>query len=93
MPPPADPQNLINGILQVYNLATAYIGALVVDKAGRRTLFLTSAAGMCASYAVWTACAATYAQSYTSVDANGYPIGANTSAGNGVLAAIFFYYG
>jgi len=86
-------KNLINGILQVYNLVTAYIGALVVDKAGRRLLFLTSTAGMCVSYAVWTACAATYAKSYSTVDADGYPIGANTSAGNAVLASIFFYYG
>lgn len=84
-------KNLINGILQVYNLATAYLGALVVDKAGRRVLFLTSTAGMCVSYMVWTVCAATYAKSYTEVDADGYPIGANTNAGNGVLAAIFFY--
>jgi hypothetical protein len=81
---------LINGILQVYNLGTAYMGALVVDKAGRRVLFLTSTAGMCVSYAIWTACAATYAKSYTEVDAAGFPIGANTGAGNGVLAAIFF---
>ena len=39
-------QNLFNGILQVWNLGTAYLGALVVEKAGRRTLFLTSTAGM-----------------------------------------------
>jgi hypothetical protein len=39
-------QTLLNGILQVYNYGTAIVGALTVDKAGRRTLFLTSAAGM-----------------------------------------------
>lgn len=39
-------QTLINGILQIYNYITAIVGALVVDKAGRRTLFLTSTAGM-----------------------------------------------
>lgn len=43
-------KNLFNGILQVFNLVTAYFGALTVDKFGRRTLFLTSAAGMCLSY-------------------------------------------
>lgn len=43
-------KNLFNGILQVYNLATAYFGALTVDRFGRRPLFLTSAAGMCLSY-------------------------------------------
>jgi MFS family permease len=38
-------QTLFNGVLQLYNYATAIIGALVVDKAGRRTLFLTSGVG------------------------------------------------
>jgi sugar porter (SP) family MFS transporter len=86
-------QTLLNGILQIYNYGTAIIGALTVDKAGRRVLFLTSTAGMCASYLMWTVCAALYAQSATNLDANGDPINPNKNAGNGVLAAIFFYYG
>lgn len=35
----ASTQNLINGILQIWNLITAYGGALACDRAGRRPLF------------------------------------------------------
>ncbi len=44
-------QNLINGILNIVNYIGAIIGALVVDKVGRRPLFLTSTAGMTVCYA------------------------------------------
>lgn len=83
-------QNLFNGILQIYNYGTAIIGALTVDKAGRRTLFLTSTAGMCVSYAIWTACSAVYARG---VAPDGTVITNNKSAGHAVLAMIFLYYG
>jgi MFS family permease len=43
-------QNLLNGILQLCNYAGAIVGALVVDKTGRRPLFLTSTAGMTVCY-------------------------------------------
>jgi hypothetical protein len=91
-------KNLFNGILQIYNLGTAYMGALVVERAGRRTLFLTSTAGMCLTYAVWTACSATYQQSVVYVPGtegtdNQEIQSANTSAGNAVAAMIFIYYG
>ena len=86
-------QTLINGILQIFNYFAAIAGALAVDKAGRRLLFLTSTSGMCAMFVLWTVCSAIYAQSYTSLDASGNPIGANTAAGHGVLAFIFLYYG
>jgi MFS family permease len=85
-------QNLFNGILQIYNLGTAYLGALVVDRAGRRTLFLTSTAGMCITFAIWTACSATYDNSRV-LDAQGETISANKNAGNAVAAMIFIYYG
>ena len=86
-------QTLLNGILQVYNYGTAIIGALTVDKAGRRVLFLTSAAGMCASYSVWTIANALYYKSAQAVDSAGVALHPNKNAGNTVLAAIFFYYG
>ncbi|WRT66015.1 uncharacterized protein IL334_002966 [Kwoniella shivajii] len=88
----AGQQTLINGILQVWNLGTAYLGALVVDKAGRRPLWLISVGGMIASYTLWTICNGIYAKSATNLDADGNPINANLAAGHGVLAAIFLYY-
>lgn len=51
-------KTLLNGILQVYNYATAIFGALMVERLGRRTLFLTSGVGMCLSYMCWTICSA-----------------------------------
>jgi hypothetical protein len=42
---------------------------------------------------IWTICAAVYAKSATNLDAAGLPINPNKNAGNGVLAAIFLYYG
>jgi hypothetical protein len=46
-------QALINGGLQIFNLlASVFCGALFVDRLGRRTLFLWSAAGMGSSYIV-----------------------------------------
>lgn len=91
-------KNLFNGILQIYNLGTAYMGALVVERAGRRVLFLTSTAGMCITYAIWTACSATYQNSVVFVPGTeGTPQeeiqSANTNAGNAVAAMIFIYYG
>lgn len=48
-------QTLINALLQVTNwLAAIFIGALMVDRLGRRTLFLVSTGGMLLSYSVWT---------------------------------------
>ncbi len=48
-------QALINGGLQIFNLiAAVFCGALMVDRLGRRTLFLWSAAGMGLSYVVST---------------------------------------
>ncbi|KAH7398620.1 general substrate transporter [Phaeosphaeria sp. MPI-PUGE-AT-0046c] len=49
-------QSLINGGLQIFNMLSAiFCGAMLVDKLGRKTLFLWSAAGMCITYVIWTA--------------------------------------
>lgn len=51
-------QTLINGLLQIFNFAAALSAAFLVDRLGRRTLFIWSGIGMLASYIVWTACSA-----------------------------------
>ncbi|UQC90804.1 uncharacterized protein CLUP02_16335 [Colletotrichum lupini] len=43
-------QTLINGLLQVFNFAAALSAAFLVDRLGRRTLFLWLGAGMLVSY-------------------------------------------
>lgn len=96
-------QTLINGILQVYNYFWAIVGALTVDRVGRRFLFLTSTSGMMVSFICWTICSALYKQSATIFDPtclaehNGLSddcvaLNANKSAGNGVVAFIFLFY-
>ncbi|EJF64973.1 general substrate transporter [Dichomitus squalens] len=44
----------INGGLQVWNLIAAMSGALLVDKLGRRTLFIISNVGMLIGFGAWT---------------------------------------
>ncbi|KAF4898898.1 Lactose permease [Colletotrichum fructicola] len=51
-------QTLINGLLQLFNFFAAASAALLVDRLGRRTLFLWSSVGMLVSYVIWTACSA-----------------------------------
>ncbi|KAH8881448.1 lactose permease [Thozetella sp. PMI_491] len=74
-------QALINGLLQIFNwLSAIFAGALMVDRLGRRTLFLTSVAGMLVSYIIWTALTAYFTSTL------------NATAGNAVVAFIFIYY-
>ncbi|KAF9051359.1 hexose transporter [Panaeolus papilionaceus] len=73
-------QLLINGILQIWNLFWALLAASMVDKIGRRVLFMTSAIGMTVFFALQTACSAVYANT------------GNKSAANSVIAFIFIYY-
>ncbi|KAL1612203.1 hypothetical protein SLS60_000427 [Paraconiothyrium brasiliense] len=74
-------QALINGLLQIFNWITAVgAGAMMVDRAGRRPLFLTSVAGMAVSYAIWTALTSTFIKSH------------DADAGRAVVAFIFIYY-
>ncbi|KAJ3546740.1 hypothetical protein NM208_g1849 [Fusarium decemcellulare] len=52
----AKDQTLINGLLQISNwLAAILVGAMLVDRLGRRTLFLASTGGMFICYIIWTA--------------------------------------
>ncbi|KAI1367890.1 hexose transporter [Xylaria arbuscula] len=73
-------QTLINGLLQVFNFAAALSAAFLVDRLGRRTLFLWSGVGMLISYIVLTACSAVVSMS------------GNTSAGIVVVVTLFTFF-
>jgi hypothetical protein len=75
-----DTQTLINGLLQIFNFAAAVSAAFLVDRLGRRPLFLWSSLGMLASFIIWTACSAKFDMS-----------GSN-AAGIVVLVFIFVYF-
>ncbi|KAF9051363.1 hexose transporter [Panaeolus papilionaceus] len=73
-------QLLINGILQIWNLGWALAAAFLVDRIGRRVLFITSCIFMTLFFTLQTICSAIYAQT-------GKP-----GAGHAVIAVIFLYY-
>ncbi|KAJ5621367.1 hypothetical protein N7528_006150 [Penicillium herquei] len=76
----SDTQTLINGLLQIFNFIVAGSAALLVDRLGRRTLFLWSAVGMLISFVIWTACSAVF--NTTGAD----------SLGRTVIAFVFIFY-
>ncbi|KAJ8081528.1 hypothetical protein PM082_007373 [Marasmius tenuissimus] len=73
-------QLLINGILAIWNLFWALLASFMVEKAGRRLLFLTSAAGMLVFYIAQTITFAQFTQ-------HGDP-----AAAHGMIACLFIYY-
>lgn len=75
-----DTQTLINGILQIFNFWAAVSAAFLVDRLGRRTLFLISCAGMLTSFVIWTACSALF------------DIDGSHAAGLTVVVFIFVYF-
>ncbi|KAL4987924.1 general substrate transporter [Aspergillus falconensis] len=75
-----DTQTLINGLLQIFNFIAALSAALFVDRLGRRTLFLWSAAGMLVSFIIWTACSAVFDSTQAS------------ALGRTVIAFVFIFY-
>jgi MFS family permease len=76
----ATTQLLINGILQIWNLAWAVSASFVVDRAGRRFLFIISTIGMITFFTMQTICSAEFAL-------HGSP-----AAAHAVIAAIFLFY-
>ncbi|KAJ9139455.1 hypothetical protein NKR23_g7849 [Pleurostoma richardsiae] len=56
-------QTLVNGILQIYNFVIAISGALMVERVGRRRLWLFAISIMLISFILWTICSALFAQS------------------------------
>jgi hypothetical protein len=73
-------QLLINGILQIWNLAWAVSAAALVERIGRRVLFISSCAGMFLFFTLQTVCSARYA------------ITKSDSAAHAVIAFIFLFY-
>lgn len=75
-------QSLINGGLQIWSFLIAIIfSVFLVDRFGRKTLFLIAGVGMLISFSIWTGCSAVYEKT------------GNKGAGSAVLAMIFVYYG
>ena len=73
-------QLLINGILQIWNLAWAITAASLVERIGRRVLFLCSCTGMLLFFTLQTICSARYA------------VSGSASAAHAVIAFIFLFY-
>ncbi|KAG8725559.1 hypothetical protein FRC09_011286 [Ceratobasidium sp. 395] len=72
-------QTLINACIAVWNFIFAVGASMIVDKYGRRRLFLTSNIGMLIGFAVLTTCAGIYQNT------------GQERAGHGVLAMVFVY--
>ncbi|CAG8266216.1 unnamed protein product [Penicillium olsonii] len=73
-------QTLINAFLQLWNLIMSVVGACLVDRAGRRALFLTSTVIMLISYIFITALSG----SFTTTGAG--------AVGTAVIPFLFLYY-
>ncbi|CAH0003802.1 unnamed protein product [Clonostachys byssicola] len=57
----AKDQTLINGILNICAwICAVFGGALMIDRLGRRTLWLTATGGMLTCYIIWTSLTATF---------------------------------
>ena len=76
----ATTQLLINGILQIWNFAWAVTAASLVERIGRRVLFISSCIGMLLFFTLQTVCSARYA------------ITESAPAAHAVIAFIFLFY-
>ncbi|KAF2018000.1 MFS general substrate transporter [Aaosphaeria arxii CBS 175.79] len=74
-------QNTINGGLQIYNYATAILGAFLLDRFGRRTMMLLSTCGMAVAFLIWTVLSAVNEER-----------GFDSKYGVGVVLMIFIFY-
>ena len=72
--------HLANSILAIWNLCWAVGASFCVERAGRRLLFLVSAAGMCIFFIFQTVCSARYA------------VTGSQQAAHAVIAFIFLFY-
>ncbi|KAI9167959.1 sugar transporter [Paramyrothecium foliicola] len=74
-------QTLISGCLQIWNLIWAVLAAAMVDRLGRRPLFLISSAGMLVSYITISGLSGSFANT------------GKGSVGLAVVPFLFIYYG
>jgi len=77
----AGTKTLINGILQIFNFGMAVGSAFLVDRVGRRKLFLISNTGMLVAFIVWTVTSAVFQETGLK------------GAANATVVMIFIYYG
>lgn len=73
-------QTLISGCMQIWNLFWAILAAFLVDKLGRRPLFLISCVGMLVSYITISGLSGGFASTHSS------PVGL------AVVPFLFIYY-
>ncbi|GAM90004.1 hypothetical protein ANO11243_080440 [Dothideomycetidae sp. 11243] len=73
-------QTLINGLLQLFNFLSAIGAAFLVDRLGRRPLFLWSGGGMLVAFVALTACAGVFNETKS------------PAAGKGLIALVFVYF-
>lgn len=76
-------QNLINGLIQIFSYIVAGSSALLIDRLGRRFLFLTSTSGMLLAFIIWTILAALNQQQEEG----------NKGLGIGVVVMVFIFLG
>ncbi|KAJ8502980.1 hypothetical protein ONZ45_g11257 [Pleurotus djamor] len=81
----ATTQLLINGILQIWNVFFALLGASLCDRLGRRPLFLISTSGMLVFFLMQTVCSGRFAIT----EGHGH---GDDSAAHAVIAFIFLFY-
>lgn len=85
-----DTQTLINALLTLWSMIWSLFFSAVINRFGRRTLFLVSTIGCLVVYVIWTALEAVYEQN-TNVNADGSSSGGGDGYAKGVLAMIFLY--
>ncbi|KAK0347959.1 hypothetical protein LTR91_005840 [Friedmanniomyces endolithicus] len=74
-----DTQFKINGSLTIMSLIISVSCAFLIDRVGRRPLFITATAGMLITFVIWTICTALFEDS------------GNLGAGKAVIAMIFLF--
>lgn len=73
-------QTLINGVLQIFNLFAAIFGAMLVDRVGRRPLWIVSCTGMLLTYIILTILSAEFVKTE------------QRGLGIGVIVMLFLYF-